>query len=88
MKEIVKTSDFYEGGFYLYLNFTLEKIEVVKENGKLSGIVTFSGEEIKKKQLDYLNSNVSVNLIDFRKCFNRLKTLIYAEQKKVKGGNQ
>jgi len=82
--ETVKTSDLYEASFYLYLNFTLEKIEVIKENGKLSCVIAFCGEEIKKKQLEYLNSDVFVNLIDFRKNFNRLKTLVYAEQKKAR----
>lgn len=88
MIEQVKTSDIYEASFYLCLSFTLEKIEIVKENGKFSGVITVSGEQIKKKQLEYLNSEANVNLTDFRKSFNRLKTLVYTEQKKVKTGGK
>jgi hypothetical protein len=83
-KETIVTKDLYEAGLYLSLGFVLEKIEVVKENNHLTSQIIISGEGISKKQLDYLNGEATTNIIHFRRSLKRLKSLVYAEQRKVK----
>jgi len=89
-KEFITTKDLYEAGLYLSLGFVLDKIEVIKENNHLTSQINISGEGIRKKQLDYLNGEATVNIIQFRRNLKHLKALVYAEQRKVKkqGGNQ
>jgi len=98
MTQEIKTKDLYEGAMYLCYNFELKTIKVLKENGKVTCELIFTGEEIDKKQFDYFNSTALVNVVDFRKSFGRLKSLVYAERQKQsdhlqskwsdKGGNQ
>ena len=87
MKQEVKTKDLYEGAMYLCYDFELKTIKVVKENGKTACELIFTGEEIEKKLHEYLNSIAMVNVVDFRKNFGRLKSLVYAERQK-QGGNR
>ena len=82
MKREVKTKDLYEGAMYLCYDFELKRIKVIKENGKTACELIFTGEEIEKKQHEYLNSIALVNVVDFRKNFGRIKSLVYAERQK------
>ena len=85
--EILTTTDLYEAAYYRSLGYDLVEIEPITENGKHLSSVTLSGDGIKRSQLDYLNAKAIVNIIDFRRHFNRLKTMGYAARKN-KGGTK
>ena len=76
MSSLISTSDLYEAGLYLLHGFKLEKVEIVNQNRKEMGKFSFSGEGIQKVQLDYFNAEIVVNLLEFRRAYNQLTTLV------------
>ena len=73
---LISTTDLYEAAFYLIEGFKLETVEIVNQNRKEMGRFTLSGDEIQKKQVVYFNGEASVNIMDFRRTYNQLTTLV------------
>jgi hypothetical protein len=76
MESLIITADIYEAGYYLIQGFKLEKVEIVNQNRREMGRFTFSGEGLKSTQIVYLNGEAKVNLLDFRRAYNQLTTLV------------
>ena len=88
MSNLVSTQDIYESAYLLTLGANIENVEALTENNKLVCRFTFSGENLLKAQSDYFNAKAVVNLWNFRRCFNRINSLIGTARKeaKLKGG--
>ena len=84
MSNVIFTQDMYEASYYLTLGGNLDNIEIVKENKKEICLFIISGEDLKRAQLDYFNARAEVNLIDFRRCYLRLHSLIGTARKEAK----
>jgi len=80
----ITTYDFYESAFYLTRGFDLEKIDIVLELGQEKIRMHFSGIGLGKAQSDYLRSKADVNLFNFRRSYQRLQSMIFAEKKRRK----
>jgi hypothetical protein len=80
----ISTSDLYEAGFYFIQGFKLERVDVVNQNRKEMGRFTFSGDGIQKAQLVYFNGEATVNLMDFRRTYLHLNTLVGKAKKETK----
>lgn len=80
----IQSSDLYECCLFYLNGFSIEGIEVVQEHKKEVAVFTFSGEDIKKIQLKYFNGTVSVNLLDFRKSYMHLMSLIGTAKKEAR----
>ena len=80
----VITADLYESALYHTRDFKIESIEIVKENKKEIAVFTFTGNDIKKTQLDYFNGTAEVNLLDFRRSYMHLTSLIGTAKKEAK----
>ena len=76
MTNLISTTDLYEACFYLMQGFKIEKVEIVNQNRKEMGKFILSGEGIQKAQLVYLNGEANVNIMDFRRTYNQLTTLV------------
>ena len=76
MTSLISTTDLYEAAFYLIEGFKLEKVEIVNQNRKEMGKFILSGEGIQKAQIIYLNGEAAVNVMDFRRAYNQLTTLV------------
>jgi hypothetical protein len=91
----VSTEDIYESAFMLTKGAAIINVSVLQENNKPICRFTFSGESLLQAQNDYYNAKAVVNLWEFRRCFNRINSLIgtarkeYREQKaSLQGGSQ
>ena len=84
MSNYVATSDLYESALYHASGFTIEGIEIIKENRKEIAVFTFSGDNIKKIQLEYFNGTIKINLLDFRSSYLHLASLIGTARKEAK----
>lgn len=83
--ELIISRDIYELAFYLARTACrIETIEVEEELGKPSCVVTLSGKNLKQLQNDYLNSNATVDAINYRKSLSHIRTLVYGELSKSK----
>ena len=80
----VTTQDIYESAYFLTIGANVENVEVLTENKKLICRFTFSGNNLLQAQNDYFNARAVVNLIDFRRCFNRINSLIGTAKKEAK----
>ena len=80
----VCTQDIYESAYFLTLGANVENVEVLTENNRLICKFTFSGDNLLQAQNDYFNAKAVVNLIDFRRCFNRINSLIGTARKEAK----
>ena len=76
MSNLISTTDLYEACLYLLQSFKLEKVEIITQNRKEAGKFSFSGEGIQKVQLEYFNAEAVVNLLEFRRAYNQLTTLV------------
>ena len=78
------TSDYYEAGFYICLGYSVEKVEFVKEAKKPVGKFTFTGEGLTQAQIEYFNGQAMVNLLEFRRAYVHLNTLLGSVKKEAK----
>jgi hypothetical protein len=76
MSNLINTTDLYEAAFYLIEGFKLEKVEIVNQNRKEMGKFSLSGEGIQKAQVVYFNGEAKVSIMDFRRTYNQLTTLV------------
>jgi len=76
MSNLISTTDLYEACYYLIEGFKIEKVEIVSQNRKEMGKFSLSGEGIQKAQIVYLNGEAAVNVMDFRRTYNQLTTLV------------
>ena len=76
MASLISTTDLYEAAFYLIEGYKLEKVEIVNQNRKEMGKFILSGEGIQKAQVVYLNGEAVVNVMNFRRTYNQLTTLV------------
>jgi len=76
MASLISTTDLYEAAFYLIEGYKLEKVEIVNQNRKEMGKFILSGEGIQKAQVVYLNGEAAVNVMNFRRTYNQLTTLV------------
>ena len=72
----IKTADMYEAAMYESMGFKLEKIEVDTINRRQVASFYYSGEEIQRIQIKYFNGETTVNLLEFRRSYARLNSLI------------
>ena len=84
MSNKVSTQDIYESAYLLTLGANVECVEALTENNKLVCKFTFSGANLLQAQNEYYNSRATVNLWDFRRCFNRINALIGTAKKEAK----
>jgi hypothetical protein len=84
----VATRDMYEAAYYLSLGCEVENIEVTKENRKDICTFCMTGSGLTEAQVEYLNGSATVNLMDFRRCYMRLHSLIgnVRRQSATRGG--
>lgn len=80
----VSTEDIYESAFMLTNGASIINIEVLQENSKSICRFTFSGENLLQLQNDYYNAKAVVNLWEFRRCFNRINSLIGTARKEYR----
>ena len=83
--ETVVSRDIYELAYFL--SKTECKIELIRLNldlDKPACIVTISGENLNKLQLDYLNSNAPVDAVSYRKSLSYIRSLVYGEISKYR----
>ena len=80
----VTTSDMYEAGYYISLGFPVQKAETVRENKKIIGRFTFTGETLAQAQLDYFNGQAMVNLLTFRRAYIHLNSVMGAARKEAR----
>lgn len=84
-QEEVTSRDLYELAYYLTKNACkVTSIEVTEELGKPACLVTLSGQNLKKHQLDYLNGEAPVDAISYRKSLSYIRSLVYGEMSKAK----
>ena len=82
-EEVVTSRDLYELAFFLTRTACkIKSIEVEEELGRPACVVTVSGENLKKLQLDYLNSHAPVDAISYRKSLSYIRSLVYGELNK------
>ena len=81
---VVKTQDIYESAYLLTQGANILNVEALHENSKLICAFTFSGENLLKAQNEYYNARAQVNLWEFRRCFNRINSLIGTARKEFK----
>jgi hypothetical protein len=84
----VTTQDIYESAYYLTLGADVENVELLKENNRFVCKFTLSGDDLLTAQNNYFNAKALVNLWDFRRCYNRISSLIGTARKEVRGGAQ
>ena len=83
--DVIVSRDIYEIAYFLTKTACrIEKIEVIEELGKPASIVTLSGKDLKKLQLDYLNGVAPVDAISYRKSLSYVRTLVFGEISKSK----
>jgi hypothetical protein len=81
----IRTQDIWAAAYLLQKGHSLQGVEVVAENSSLCCYFTIEGKEAGKHELEYLNSNASCkNIIEYRRCYNHLKSLTYHTVKKAK----
>jgi hypothetical protein len=84
-KEIVKSKDIYEIAYFLTKTVCkIDSIELSEEVGKPVCVVTVSGDNLRKLQLDYLNSRTSIDVLSYRKSLSYVRSIVYAELNKSK----
>jgi ribosomal protein L44E len=54
----------------------LKRIEVTKENKREICTFCMTGQSITEAQVEYLNGSATVNLMDFRRSYMRLHSLV------------
>jgi Mrp family chromosome partitioning ATPase len=87
MSNLITTTDIYEAAFYLIEGFKIEKVEIVNQNRKEMGKFSLSGDGIQKAQLVYFNGEASVNIMDFRRTYNQLTTLVGQAKRELRERN-
>ena len=80
----VVTADLYEGSWYLVNGGKIENVEIIEEAGKPICNISISGTNLTSLQLDYYNGRSVVNLLDFRRSYQRIHNLVLAAKKEVK----
>jgi hypothetical protein len=81
----IRTQDIWAAAYLLQKGNNLQGVEVVSEDSALCCYFTLEGKEAGKHELEYLNSNASCkNIIEYRRCYNHLKSLTYHTVKKAK----
>ena len=84
MEDQVSTCDLYEGTYYLLNGCELEAIEGLKVNGAITCRLTFSGDELNRLQLSYLQGQADANLFEFRRAYSQLSSLVLKAKKKFR----
>ena len=84
MSNLITTQDIYESAYFLTLGAQVESVEVMTENNKFVCKFTFTGDNLLQAQNEYFNAKATVNLWDFRRCFNRINSLIGSAKKESK----
>ena len=85
----IATRDMYEAAYYLILGCEVERIEVNKENKREICTFCMTGAAISEAQVEYLNGSATVNLMDFRRSYMRLHSLVGNVRKQyAKGGTR
>lgn len=84
MTNLISTTDLYEAAFYLIEGYKLEKVEIAIQNRKEMGKFSLSGEGIQKAQIIYLNGEAAVNIMDFRRTYNQLTTLVGQAKREIR----
>ena len=84
MEDQVSTCDLYEGTYYLLNGCELEAIEGLKVNGAITCRLTFSGDELNRLQLSYLQGQAGANLFEFRRAYSQLSSLVQKAKKKFR----
>ena len=84
MEDQVSTCDLYEGPYYLLNGCELEAIEGLKVNGAITCRLTFSGDELNRLQLSYLQGQAGANLFEFRRAYSQLSSLVLKAKKKFR----
>jgi hypothetical protein len=77
----LQTTDMYEAGYYVCLGYSVLKVEVMKEEKKVIGKFTFSGEGLTQAQIDYFNGQAVVNLLKFRRSYIHLNSIMGAARR-------
>ena len=84
IEKTVITADLYEGSWYLVNGGKIENVELIEEAGKPVCNISISSANLTSLQLDYFNGRSVVNLLDFRRCYQRIHNLVLAAKKESK----
>jgi len=84
MEDQVSTCDLYEGTYYLLNGCELEAIEGLRVNSKLTCRMNFTGENLTRLQLSYLQGQAGANLFEFRRTYSQLSSLVLKAKKKFR----
>lgn len=90
--QTIGTRDLYEASYYMMLGAKLDGINVVEENSKQVCHFILTGDVLTTAQLHYFNGDAKVNLLDFRRAYMRLHSMIGSARreamKKAKTGGE
>jgi len=76
--EKIRTADLYYGAYLLSKGDKLERIE--KETyGKRRVFFAFTGSDLRRHALEYVNGTAQVNLKDLKASLNRLRDIIHED---------
>ncbi|MCP4112001.1 MAG: hypothetical protein GY749_41820 [Desulfobacteraceae bacterium] len=80
----IQTFDLYEGSFYLSKNCSIDSVEAVFIDGKVSCKITIAGENIHTLQATYFSGMAEIRLFDFRRVYSQLQKLVHDCKRKFK----
>lgn len=82
----ITTSDIYEASYYFLNGANISRLAVVEELQKQIFKITLTGEmdNLAKLEQEYFQGLVTVNLFDFRRCYNRIINIISNAKRDVK----
>jgi hypothetical protein len=84
----VTTSDLYEASWYLAEGCRISSLSSVEQAGKKTCIYTFSGDDLARLQLEYLEGRACVNLLAFRRAYSQALTYANHAKKNHKNINE
>ena len=84
IEKTVVTADLYEGCWYLVNGGKIKNVEIIEEAGKPVCNISISSANLTSLQLDYFNGRSVVNLLDFRRSYQRIHNLVLAAKKEAK----
>ncbi|MCD6122957.1 MAG: hypothetical protein J7K04_14060 [Spirochaetales bacterium] len=82
--ESITTSDFYEAAYYLLNHYSINTIQCLLVNGKVTCQFIFEGENPGPVQLSYFQGKAEVNLLQFRRAYGQVNSYAYEAKKKWK----
>jgi hypothetical protein len=81
---MVKTTDVYEGSWYLLNGCKMGEVHGKERNGEISCEMFFTGADIVRLYHEYQNGTAAVNLAELRRIFDLLNYQVLKEKYRCK----